>query len=56
LKVLERYYDPENPESKHGEIRLRGKWIEAAGFPISSRVKVTVNEGQLIIEKESVLT
>lgn len=56
LKVVERYYDPENPNSKHGEIRLRGKWLEAAGFSINSRVKVTINEGQIIIEKEPVLT
>jgi hypothetical protein len=55
LKVLERYYDPENPSSKHGEIRLRGKWLEAAGFSINSRVRVTINEGQIIIEKEPVL-
>jgi hypothetical protein len=56
LKVLERYYEPENPKSKHGEIRLKGKCLEAAGFSISSRVKVTINEGQIIIEKEPVLT
>jgi hypothetical protein len=55
LKVLQKYYDPENPNSKHGEIRLRGKWLEAAGFSINSRVKVTINDGQIIIEKEPVL-
>ncbi len=56
LKVIERYYDPENSNSKYGEIRLKGKWLEAAGFSINSRVKVTINEGQIIIEKEPVLT
>jgi len=54
LKVLKRYYDRESPDSKHGEIRLRGKWLEGAGFSINSRVRVTINEGQLIIEKEPV--
>ena len=56
LKVLKRYYNPENPESRHGEIRLRGKWLEAAGFSINSRVRVMINEGQIIIEKEPVWT
>lgn len=56
LKVIKRYYDPENPDSKYGEIRLRGKWLEATGFSINSRVKVTIHEGQIIIEKEPVLT
>jgi hypothetical protein len=56
LKVIERYYDPENPDSKYGEIRLGGKWLEAAGFSINSRVKVSIYEGRIIIEKEPVQT
>jgi hypothetical protein len=56
LKVVERYYDSENPDSKYGEIRLRGKWLEAAGFSINSRVKVTVYEERIIIQKEPILT
>ncbi|MFC0398022.1 SymE family type I addiction module toxin [Paraburkholderia rhizosphaerae] len=29
-------------------IRLAGRWLEKAGFPISSRVRVEVEEGKLI--------
>jgi hypothetical protein len=49
LKVIERHYDPENPESKYGDIRLKSKWLEAEGFSIGARVKVTISEGQIII-------
>ena len=30
-------------------IRLAGRWLEKAGFPISSRVRVEVEEGKLTI-------
>jgi hypothetical protein len=56
LKVIERYYDLENHDSRYGEIRLGGKWLEAAGFSINSRVRVSIYEGRITIEKEPVQT
>ena len=34
-------------------IRLSGKWLEQAGFPVSARVKIEVSEGKLIITPEA---
>ena len=31
-------------------IRLKGKWLEAAGFKAGTRVEVTVEPGRLTIE------
>ncbi|MFC0402522.1 SymE family type I addiction module toxin [Paraburkholderia rhizosphaerae] len=30
-------------------IRLAGRWLEKAGFPISGRVRVEVKQGKLTI-------
>lgn len=32
------------------EIRLRGKWLEAAGFKPGDRITVLAGEGRLVIE------
>ena len=31
-------------------LRLRGRWLERAGFAIGGKVKIDVSEGRLIIE------
>ena len=31
-------------------LRLRGRWLGRAGFPIGRKVKIYVSEGRLIIE------
>jgi Toxin SymE, type I toxin-antitoxin system len=33
-------------------IRLRGKWLAAAGFPLQTRIKVRVMKGCLVITPE----
>ena len=43
------------PQTKYSEvpaILLSGKWLEAAGFSISDHIKVSVDDGKLIITKE----
>jgi toxic protein SymE len=37
-------------------LRLRGKWLEQAGFPVHSRVKVEISEGRLLITLEAAST
>jgi hypothetical protein len=37
-------------------LRLSGKWLEQAGFPVNSRVKVEVSEGRLTITPEVAAT
>lgn len=37
-------------------LRLSGKWLEQAGFPVNARVKVEVTEGRLIITPEVAAT
>jgi hypothetical protein len=31
-------------------LRLSGRWLERAGFPIGGKVQIDVSEGRLIIE------
>jgi toxic protein SymE len=31
-------------------LRLRGRWLERAGFTIGSKVRVAVSEGRLVLE------
>jgi hypothetical protein len=31
-------------------LRLKGRWLDRAGFAIGSKVRVEVSEGRLIIE------
>jgi hypothetical protein len=38
------------PRSDVPYLRLRGRWLERAGFAIGRNVRVDVNEGRLIIE------
>lgn len=33
-------------------LRLRGRWLAAAGFPVGARVVVRVEPGRLVIEPE----
>ena len=37
-------------------LRLSGKWLEQAGFPVNARVKVEITEGRLIITPEVAAT
>jgi len=34
-------------------LRLRGRWLGRAGFPIGGKVKIDVSKGRLIIEPVS---
>ena len=34
-------------------LRLRGRWLKAAGFDIGARVHVSVEAGKLVVEVES---
>lgn len=31
-------------------LRLRGRWLDAAGFPIGANVRVEVSAGRLVVE------
>jgi hypothetical protein len=33
-------------------LRLRGRWLKAAGFDIGARVRVSVEAGKLVVEIE----
>jgi hypothetical protein len=33
-------------------LRLRGRWLKAAGFDIGARVRVSVEAGRLVVEVE----
>jgi toxic protein SymE len=37
--------------SQHASLNLNGDWLEEAGFPTGTRVKVSVMQGKLIIEQ-----
>ena len=39
-----------HPRSDVPYLRLRGRWLERAGFAIGRSVRVEVNDGRLIIE------
>ncbi|WP_170134694.1 SymE family type I addiction module toxin [Steroidobacter cummioxidans] len=45
--------------ARHGEhvrsepmpfLRLQGRWLDQAGFPIGAQVQVQVNQGRLVLE------
>lgn len=36
---------------QHSSLNLNGDWLEAAGFPIGTMVKVSVMQRKLIIEQ-----
>jgi len=36
--------------SKHASLNLSGDWLQHAGFPTGTVVKVSITHGQLIIE------
>jgi len=52
----ERPYDPskrhlnQRPPAPAPFLRLKGRWLDRAGFPIGSKVRVEVSQGRLIIE------
>ncbi|MDM4654434.1 SymE family type I addiction module toxin [Klebsiella oxytoca] len=37
---------------QHSSLNLNGDWLEAAGFPLGTTVKVLVMQGKLIIQAE----
>lgn len=39
-------------ETVHPKLSLMGRWLERAGFEIGDRVKVSVEFGRLVVEKE----
>jgi len=52
--VRKRHEDPKTllatHFSRHASLNLTGDWLQQAGFPTGTRVKVTITHGQLIIE------
>ncbi len=43
-------YAPNGSSPSTPMLRLQGRWLESAGFPVSSMVKVHVSRGRLVIE------
>ena len=37
--------------SRHASLTMNGDWLEQAGFPTGTSVKVSVTQGKLIIEQ-----
>lgn len=52
--VRKRHEDPKTflarRFSRHASLNLSGDWLQQAGFPTGTTVKVSVAHGQLIIE------
>lgn len=52
--VRKRHEDPKTllatHFSRHASLNLTGDWLQQAGFPTGTRVKVSITHGQLIIE------
>jgi Toxin SymE, type I toxin-antitoxin system len=44
------YYDADGTSIPVPFLRLMGKWLERAGFPIDTNLRVTVEMGRLVIE------
>jgi hypothetical protein len=47
------YYDSEGAPTPVPFLRLMGKWLDRAGFPIDANLRVTVEMGRLVIEPAS---
>ena len=47
------YYDAEGNSVPVPFLRLMGKWLGRAGFPIDTNLRVTVEMGRLVIEPAS---
>ncbi|MFM3287519.1 SymE family type I addiction module toxin [Klebsiella quasivariicola] len=37
--------------TRHAALSLNGNWLEQAGFPVGTQVRVSVSPGKLVIEK-----
>jgi toxic protein SymE len=52
--VRKRHEDPKTllarRFSRHASLNLTGDWLQQAGFPTGTTVKVSISHGQLIIE------
>lgn len=44
------YLPTDKPGVELPYLRLRGRWLEEAGFPIGRNLKIEVGEGRLTIE------
>ena len=53
LRVEEHCYRRAYSVGRASRIRLKGKWLEQAGFSPGDRVDVRVNQGKLVITKEA---
>lgn len=47
------YYDADGASVPVPSLRLMGKWLARAGFPIGVTLRVTVEMGRLVIEPVS---
>jgi len=53
LLVEEHYYKTTWKEKKAAKIRLKGKWLEEAGFYPGDRVDVKVDNQRILITKRN---
>ena len=52
--VTYRYYDTfYNGAVKIPEIRVRGKWLESAGFQVGDKITIEIYESRLVIQVEN---
>jgi hypothetical protein len=50
-RVFDLMPDPSRPPPTSAPfLRLKGRWLDEAGFPIGSKVRVEVSHGRLVIE------
>ena len=40
----------EDRKTRHAALSLNGDWLEQAGFPVGTQVRVSVSPGKLVIE------
>ena len=52
LTVYQRYGDVELKAGGYSEIKLRGHWLNKAGFNPFDKIEVQVKQGKLIISRK----
>ena len=54
LKVYSQLKDSEDKNSTYPIIKLRGDWLEKAGFNVNDKITVQIHKGWLTITKEEI--
>jgi hypothetical protein len=52
MRVYGRYSNSKDPTTLHPQIILEGKYLQEYGFTPNSELRITLNQGKIMIEKE----